>query len=1068
MSADFNAGSIEGTLDLNVTPFRRGLEWAKAEAQKFQRNPIKPNLDLDTTRFTQKKDEAEADLALLGEQTATPNVELNGFDSTLAKLKVIQHEIDKTTHAQEAQTAASAASSGAAGLSGMAAFLPIFAQFALMPAGILAIVAALGPLTAAVIAFGTAAAVAFGGVALSLGLFALAVKSAMGPIMAANKAGKTLTGWAGRAQSAFGLLTGAWKDLMHAVKPEVYQALATVFSDVAGVLPKLAPLIKIVANGVGSLAMTVLALTKTPMFAKFLRELATFMGGFLKGLAPALVLALKIFMHLFGAVQPLLKDMGKWILKALTDVDKFANHLQHGGMDKFVSGFAKYLPLYGKLISDIFSTIGKLGSALAPLAGPAIKFVDALVRGLGNLDLKPLVAGIANVLGVLVKLGPTIGPVLNFLLTTLGAILSWLTPGRLLAIAAAITTMFAAFQVMKWISAIKEATGAFATLDAVMDANVIGVVVLAIAALAAAFIYAYTHVTWFRNAVNDVWSWVKDHWPLLLPIFLGPIGALIDIIIKFHSQIIGAFKAVWDWIKGPFVNFWIGLPGDIGRPLDAAWGWVKRAWGDITGAFSDAWDWVEHTFSALWHGVENYIVNPVKDAYNTLKGVWGDIKGGFSDAISAIGHFFSGLPGKLEAPIKSALSWISDHFISPINSLLGKVGLSLRLPTFGGGGSVGPNDFMHGGGTQGPGGRYASGGMLRGPWKGATADNLVIRANPREFIEPVSSVNYYGPGLFEALRRRLIPKEALPGYSVGGIIGDIGHGFSTAWHGVTGAAGKVISALNPAHIFTMLADRLLHGFADNPFGQVVGAVAKQTIPALASKVADFVGGLFSGKSKLSRQLAAMGPGAYKGSYGVGEWAGIASRVLAMLGQSQSWLPTLLHRMMVESGGNPRAINLWDSNAAAGHPSKGLMQVIDPTFNEYAGPMKHLGIWNPLANIYAAVRYALARYGVPAVGGTQGYAAGGITNGPLHALIGDNPGGHEAVVPLDKYDLPRKGDLDTLASRSTADNAQIIALLKLIAAKSGVDTEGLAEALGNALTLHSKATMRQVVQIARAA
>ena len=34
----------------------------------------------------------------------------------------------------------------------------------------------------------------------------------------------------------------------------------------------------------------------------------------------------------------------------------------------------------------------------------------------------------------------------------------------------------------------------------------------------------------------------------------------------------------------------------------------------------------------------------------------------------------------------------------------------------------------------------------------------------------------------------------------------------------------------------------------------------------------------------------------------------------------------------ESGGNPNAINNWDSNAAAGMPSKGLMQTIDPTFN----------------------------------------------------------------------------------------------------------------------------------------
>ncbi|RKT84678.1 WXG100 family type VII secretion target [Saccharopolyspora antimicrobica] len=63
----------------------------------------------------------------------------------------------------------------------------------------------------------------------------------------------------------------------------------------------------------------------------------------------------------------------------------------------------------------------------------------------------------------------------------------------------------------------------------------------------------------------------------------------------------------------------------------------------------------------------------------------------------------------------------------------------------------------------------------------------------------------------------------------------------------------------------------------------------------------------------------------------------------------------------ESGGNPNAINDWDSNAAKGTPSKGLMQCIDPTFQAYklAG---HDDIWNPVDNIIAGVRYTFDRYG----------------------------------------------------------------------------------------------------------
>jgi soluble lytic murein transglycosylase-like protein len=64
----------------------------------------------------------------------------------------------------------------------------------------------------------------------------------------------------------------------------------------------------------------------------------------------------------------------------------------------------------------------------------------------------------------------------------------------------------------------------------------------------------------------------------------------------------------------------------------------------------------------------------------------------------------------------------------------------------------------------------------------------------------------------------------------------------------------------------------------------------------------------------------------------------------------------------ESSGNPYAINNWDSNAAAGTPSKGLLQVIDPTFRAYHVAGTSFDPYDPVANITAACNYAAAVYG----------------------------------------------------------------------------------------------------------
>ncbi|OAR23673.1 peptidoglycan-binding protein [Streptomyces sp. ERV7] len=71
---------------------------------------------------------------------------------------------------------------------------------------------------------------------------------------------------------------------------------------------------------------------------------------------------------------------------------------------------------------------------------------------------------------------------------------------------------------------------------------------------------------------------------------------------------------------------------------------------------------------------------------------------------------------------------------------------------------------------------------------------------------------------------------------------------------------------------------------------------------------------------------------------------------------------IYRNVMRESSGNPLAINNWDSNAVAGTPSKGLLQVIDPTFRAFHVPGTSTDSYDPVANIVAACNYAANTYG----------------------------------------------------------------------------------------------------------
>ncbi len=131
--------------------------------------------------------------------------------------------------------------------------------------------------------------------------------------------------------------------------------------------------------------------------------------------------------------------------------------------------------------------------------------------------------------------------------------------------------------------------------------------------------------------------------------------------------------------------------------------------------------------------------------------------------------------------------------------------------------------------------------------------------------------------------------------------------------------------------------------------------------------------------------------------------------LMATGTSMSWLPGLMTIAQHESNGNPKAINLWDSNAKKGTPSKGLMQTIGPTFHSNKGKGMN-DIWNPIHNAVAAINYIKGRYGTvfntPGLrsmrrgGPYKGYANGGLITQEQVARVGEG-NKREWIIPEER-------------------------------------------------------------------
>lgn len=139
-----------------------------------------------------------------------------------------------------------------------------------------------------------------------------------------------------------------------------------------------------------------------------------------------------------------------------------------------------------------------------------------------------------------------------------------------------------------------------------------------------------------------------------------------------------------------------------------------------------------------------------------------------------------------------------------------------------------------------------------------------------------------------------------------------------------------------------------------------------------------VGGSGSGNArKAIKKAQAILGGRYKSSYITEQMMRVAKR---------------------ESNFQAGAVNNWDSNAKAGTPSKGMFQMIGPTFKAFA-KSGYGNIMNPVHQAISAMRYIVSRYGWGGFkrAGDYAYATGGLINtAGLYNLAED--GYPEIVIP----------------------------------------------------------------------
>lgn len=161
---------------------------------------------------------------------------------------------------------------------------------------------------------------------------------------------------------------------------------------------------------------------------------------------------------------------------------------------------------------------------------------------------------------------------------------------------------------------------------------------------------------------------------------------------------------------------------------------------------------------------------------------------------------------------------------------------------------------------------------------------------------------------------------------------------------------------------------------------------------------------------------------------------------------------LLRQIQTESGGRERVTNNWDSNAAAGHPSQGLLQFVPSTFYKWAVG-RFTDINRGFDQILAAINCLNngGEGGWGNIGNGHGWATGGHITSLDYGFVGDNPEHDEYIInPYNSQSLPLMNEAyakmeanhpEWRSANDTAFKDEIVSLMKsAISSIQGIDLQ----------------------------
>ena len=373
---------------------------------------------------------------------------------------------------------------------------------------------------------------------------------------------------------------------------------------------------------------------------------------YILAIAQAILLAFKpieaFVRPVLEALKPLFKNVFGYAAEQINALLPFINALTPAfakAGDMIAGLIGKLAPIFKNLHNAIMAAFEPLEAFVVPIFKALWGVVEMVFGAISKVldDTADATSGLAGIIESLTPIMSVLGNIIGGIITVLANGLSVVLPA-LKPIAGIILGIVAAVKI--W-------SAAQAVLNAVMSANPIGLIILAVVALIGII------VTLVKN-----WDAIKTACLAAFEIIKDAVLFVVEKIKAVWSGITDFFGGLWDGIVSAATIAWSGFVNIFSPIVDG----IKAVWSGITDFFGGLWDalknsplealeFIRDTFFGLFDGLKQKFFGFI----DTIKAGWDKVKGFFGGLWDGAVSLFTGGESK-EAPEPTK---VNDMILTP-------------------------------------------------------------------------------------------------------------------------------------------------------------------------------------------------------------------------------------------------------------------------------------------------------------------------------------------------------------------------------------------------------------------